>query len=259
MIQNDTIQEAKAIGTASGKQDKAKQKHIVATQQKGRFVSSLRTHARTASRHLDTEVSSLQKHLTLLVKNYDNDSLTANSFKSRARIAIKQSTETAFILGVKSAGVVSPSGSPYPITKYERKYLDSYLKEELKYLDKFLNDVISKKSPGRIASRISLYANAIRSAYESGRVLSVGPEVIIHWDLESGNPCPDCRFLHKYSPYVPETLPTTPKGGLTRCLGYCYCTLRIVKSSRKSVDAVRKKSKSAAWIIKKIKESRRKK
>lgn len=253
-----SMQESKAVGSAKGKLDPSKQAAIQTAQRGTRFVSSVRAHARQARKQLDAVVSSFEKSVISEIKRYHSKKIEYPKLKTRTTLMLKGASEQAFQLGVKSAGIVTPTGSLYKLTSHEKKWLDSYLKEEVGHWNKFLDAVRKGQSDRKTLQRVKRYAEAIRSVFESGRVLSVGPDVIIHWVLESGNPCPDCKTLHRYSPYTADSLPTTPKAGQTRCLSNCYCTLRIVKSSPKEVDRVRKRVKKASWIIKKINQARKK-
>lgn len=251
------IEEGKAIGTVKGKLEPKKHKHVKARHAQPRFVSSLRTHARAASQALDRLVAGLEAALLAAIAKYKDGSLSFKSLDTRTKMLLKNTTEAAFQLGVKAAGIVHPSGDLYPVTPRERTWLDSYLREELKYWSNFLEDM-KTASDKQISTRVHNYCMTVRSAYESGRVLSVGTQVVIHWELESNNPCKDCQFLSRHSPYTVDTLPTTPKGGQTRCYSYCYCSLRIVKSTAKEVAAVKRKNKTAQWYLDQIKKSRKK-
>lgn len=251
------IEEGKAVGTVKGKIDSKKHKHVKARQTQPRFVSSLRAHARAASQALDRLVAGLEGALSGLIAKYKAGSLSFKSMDTRTKLLLKTTTEQAFQLGVKAAGLVGAAGGLYPLTPREREWLDSYLREELKYWSNFLNDMKTASSK-QIATRVHNYCMTVKSAYESGRVLSVGTSVIIHWELESDNPCEDCQFLSRHSPYTVDTLPTTPKGGQTRCYSYCYCSLRIVKSSPQAVAAIKRKNKSAQWYLNQIQKRRKK-
>ena len=251
------IEEGKSIGTIKGKKDPLKQQHVLQRQDQKRFVSSLRAHAGHAAKLLLKEGATLERQLLALVAKYRAGKITFRKLKTETRKAISASTEMAFRLGVKAAGIVGPTGSTLPLTSHEQRWLKSYLKEELKHWNDFLGSVVSGQSEKKNAQRIRSYARTIKSAYESGRVLSVGDQVIIHWELEHDDPCPDCRLIARYSPYTPDTLPTTPKGGQTRCLSNCYCSLRIVKDTDENVEKVRKKNKTAQWYLKKIQQNRK--
>lgn len=251
------IEEGKAVGTAKGRKDKKKQQHVQSRQDDPHFISSLRAHARAASKELDKIVDNLETALIAMIVKFKAGSITFTTVKTRSSIALKSATEQAFQLGVKAAGLVTPKGGLITPTKGERIWLASYLREELKYWNRFL-DGIRTATDRQIATRVQNYCSTVRSAYESGRVLSVGDQVVIFWELESANPCPDCMFLSRHAPYTAETLPTVPKGGQTRCLAYCYCSLRIVKTTEKEVSSVKRKNKTSKWYLDKIRRSRKK-
>lgn len=251
------LEESKAVGSVKGKIEPKKHKEIKSRHDEPRFVSSLRSHARAAGKALDRLILGLEAGLLTMIRKYRDGKMGFKTLDTRTKLALKQTTEQAFQLGVKAAGVVAPSGTLYPVTKREREWLDSYLREELKYWSKFLDDM-KTASDNTIETRVHNYCETVRSAYESGRVMSVGASVVIHWELESHNPCRDCQFLSRHSPYTVDTLPTTPKGGQTRCFSYCYCSLRIVKTSSKEVASVKRKNKTAQWYLNTIKKSRKK-
>jgi len=140
----------------------------------------------------------------------------------------------------------------------EMKWITSYFREEFGYFKKFIQQA-KGLTDKQLKYRVGLYSSAMRSVYESARVLSVGPNVLITWVLQSDNPCPDCQLLARYNPYTPDTLPTTPKGGATRCRGNCYCTLRIEQATSAKVREVRKKHEKAGTILRKIKDQQKNK
>jgi hypothetical protein len=261
-LRRQSIEEAgKAIGTGAkgGKGSRTKQSVIKSRQASPRFRSSQRQHAREASKRLDKEVQKLQDHLQKQVKLYQAGEISFNRLETRASIAFKETVEAIFKLGVRAVGLVTPTGAAYNLTQAEKKWISSYLKEELGYFKKFLAQIKANKSRRDVERRTSLYANAMRSVYEAGRVLSVGPDVLIYWVLESANPCPDCVLLNKHNPYTVDTLPTTPKAGQTRCRANCYCSLRIDTASPNAVKKVRAKQKKPSWLLKKIRDQQKKK
>lgn len=253
--------EAKALATAKpkGKGAGKKQQDIRAKQAGPRFRSSQRQHARAAGKRLDAEVGKLSKFLQKQVASYQRGDLNYKRLEARTSIAFKSTVEDIFKLGMKAVGLVKPAGSQYDLTSNEKKWIKSYLDEELGYFRKFLKQI--KDRPGRrdIEKRTELYASAMRSVYEAGRVLSVGPDVLITWKLESKNPCPDCKLLHKHNPYTVDTLPTTPKAGQTRCKAYCYCTLEIKTAQPSQVRKARQRHRQPSWLLKKIKDQQKKK
>lgn len=261
-LQRRLLVEGKALATVQrGGKGSGKKRQVIKAKQTGpRFKSSQRQHARTASKKLDSEVDELASFLQKQIAKYQQDELTYKRLETRCSIAFKTTVEKVFKLGMKAVGLVKPAGSPYDLTANEKKWIDSYLREELGYFRKFLKQIRDRPSRKDIERRTELYASALRSVYEAGRVLSVGPNVIITWNLESRNPCPDCKLIHKHNPYTPDTLPTTPKAGQTRCKAHCYCTLKITTATPSQVRRVRNKhKKSPSWLLKKIKDQQKKK
>lgn len=251
------INEAKALGQANGSQSKSKLKQINIAQSATSFLKSMRAHSRAAAKQVDKKVLLFRKNLSGFINKFKNGNLSFSRLQTLSSAILQNSAEEMFRLGSKSVGLVGAEGSPKKLTNFENSWLKSYLRDETRFLFKFLRDIKSGASSKTTAKRVVNYSNALRSVYETGRVFSVGNDVIIHWVLESKNPCPDCRLLHRYSPYVVETLPTVPKQGITRCRAYCYCSLKIVKSLKKDVLKVRQKSRSAKWILDQIKKNQK--
>jgi len=253
------LHEAKALGSKKLKPDREKQNDIEDLQSEKGFKASALAHARRAGKEINKNSDELGSHLNRLYNLYIDKEISLESFKNRSRIAIKEQTIEAFKLGVKSAGLVTNKGTLLGLTSDESQWIGTYLKEEFKYFDKLVDGISSGEvSPKQALNRLWMYASTIKSAYESGRVLSYGTNIIIYWVLESHTPCPDCKYLHRQSPFLSDTLPTVPKGGQTRCLSHCYCSLKFVKSSQAEIDKVRKKNKSSSWHLQQIKKNRKK-
>jgi hypothetical protein len=261
--QQRELEEAKALATAGrgGKGSGRKRQDIRTLQTGSTFRLAQRQHARAAGKKLDVEVKKLADHLQKQIRAYQNEKISFKRLETRTSIAFKSTIETIFKLGMKAVGLVKPTGSAYDLTASERKWIKSYLDEELGYFKRFLKQLKGKESKNRrdIQRRTELYANALKSVYEAGRVLSVGPNVLVTWKLESKNPCPDCKLIHRYNPYTPDTLPTTPKAGQTRCRAYCYCTLEIKTATPSAVKRVRKRHRSANWLLRKIRDQQKRK
>lgn len=255
------LEEGKAFSSAKprGKGSNVKRRDIKNLQSSSKFRASQRQHARVSGKRLEKEVKDFAKHIEKQIKYYQNEELSFTRLDSRCSIALKATVEEVFKLGMRSVGLVKAAGSSYDLTDNEKKWLKSYVREEMKYFRKFLRQVRDKPGRKDIKRRVGLYASSLKSVYEAGRVLSVGPEVLIYWTLESSNPCPDCILLSKHNPYTPSSLPTTPKAGATRCLSHCYCTLRIEKASAYQVRKAREKHRKPNWLLKKIKDQRKKK
>lgn len=256
-----SIEETKALSTAKkgGKGSGTKKQDIKTRQAGTRFRSSQRQHSRTAGKRLEKEVADLAEHLQKQIALFQNDEISFSRLETRASIAFKTTVEKAFKLGMKAVGLVKPAGSEYDLTANEKKWIKSYINEELGYFKKFLRQIRNNPNRKDVKRRLGLYAAAMKSVYEAGRVLSVGPNVLITWTLESNNPCPDCVLIHKYNPYTPDTLPCTPKSGQTRCKSWCYCTLKITTATAAEVKKVRAKHRNPNWLLQKIRDQQKKK
>lgn len=256
---NWSLEESKAIpaDVDAGKGSGAKRADIKTAQTATRFKSAQRSHARQAGKLVDREIKELTNHLINQIEQFRQGELSFNRLERRTSIAFKATLERIFKLGMKSVGLVRPTGSLYALTAAEQKWLKSYLDEELGYFRKFLQQIRRGRTSKEIERRTNAYAEAMRSIFEAGRVLSVGPNVLIYWVLESRDPCPDCRLIAKHNPYTPDTLPTTPKGGQTRCRANCYCTLRITTAPPKEVARIRKLRKSKEWLLRRIKDQQK--
>lgn len=218
-LKSRRIQEAKALATIKkgGAGSSTKRKEISIAQSDPKFLSKQRQHARYAGKLMDKEVDSLYETLLKTLKSYRDEKISEDRLLTKTKMVFRGSVEQAFRLGMKSVGLIAPSGGLRDLTDNENKWIASYLREELKYFKKFVKSVKSGQSDTQLKRRTRMYASAIRSVYESARVLSVGADVIIWWVLESDNPCEDCKTLHRHNPYTTKTLPTTPKAGSTRC------------------------------------------
>jgi len=256
-----SLEESKAFSSAKprGKGSNTKRRDIRNLQGGSRFKSSQRQHARIAGKRLEKEVKDFAKHIEKQVQLYQQEYLSFTRLGTRCSIAFKSTVEEVFKLGMKAVGLVKPAGSSYDLTDNEKKWIKSYIREEMKYFNKFLRQIRDKPGRKDVKRRIGLYASSLKSVYEAGRLMSTGPEVLIYWTLESSNPCPDCILLSKYNPYTPDTLPCTPKSGSTRCLSHCYCKLRIDKATPYQVRKAREKHRKPSWLLKKIRDQRKKK
>jgi hypothetical protein len=249
------LEEAKSIGSRKKTKPRAKDAQVSQIQQNARFRSSQRGHARNAAKELEKEVASLRIALMQEISKYQEGDISYRRLKTVTALQIKGAAAKAFQLGAKSVGFVTATGALQSLTPDEQSWVDSYVREELKNFDKVLRGVVTGDSDRRIEYRANAYAVALKSVYESGRVLSSGIENLIYWDLESDHPCVDCKLLHRHSPFTAQSLPTTPKGGATRCHHNCKCSLRIVQPSSSQVyKAAASKQKAPAWYLRRLKK-----
>lgn len=169
-------------------------------------------------------------HLNKLIKG----EYTPNQFKHHARKEFKKMYYKAFELGAESTGL---NLDYFKLPDEDYRWLDKIRKAEYKYLEKFIDDVVNQRGKMDYHARMDMYVDAIDGVFDAGRVdamPSAGTK--IWWRLSPAEHCSDCLDLAGRSPYTPETLPTTPRSGDTKCLSNCKCTLRITYKTPDYVD-----------------------
>jgi len=261
-IIEDAILESKSLISASPYGRLKKDADYKRAASKKRFKASRRAHAKKAKEGLEKEIKSFRSAMSKNIRSYMNDKITFTRLKSRSSILFKEIVSKIFQLGTKSAGLVKANGSLYDLTLNDKKWVKSYVKEELGYFNKFLDKVKTKNILFKeVDRRVKNYSESLRSVFESSHMMTIGKDTIIYWTLESDNPCPDCVELARNNPYTADTLPTTPKAGDTVCRNYCYCTLRTEEVDISVVRQVRK-TKTKAFtkgLLKRLKQRTRKK
>lgn len=257
--------EGKDLGFFKGEVSPFKKKAIDTAAMMKKPVISRNKATKAAGKELDKLVTRLEKRMNALLKKLrhadPSKRMTKTQFKKQMKAALGMAYLDAYKLGTRASGLGRANvGLEDHVGVDEKKWVDNVLKQESKHFNKFLQSMITGESNKKARMRIRNYSNAVRSVFESSRILQLPEGSIIHWVLQSDVPCRECKLLHSMSPFTKETLPTTPKAGSTRCLSYCYCKLRVVKpKNRAQFLAVQRKHKSAANVLKKLRASRKKK
>lgn len=256
------IIEGKDVGRFRGEISVFKQQAIDTASKLPKPVVGRRAMEKQAGKQLEKVVSRVVKEMESLVSRFRSESpsrkLSKTKFKEKMKASLRAAYRDAYELGTVASGLGRARAGLVTHTGVdEKRWIDNIFSQEQKHFNKFLNDLIKGTSKTKASIRIKNYANAVRSVYEGSRILQIPDDTIIHWVLQSNNPCSDCRLLHRLSPYTPETLPTTPKGGSTRCLSYCYCKLRTVKGTRAEIERIKRKNRSAQYLLKKLKQNRK--
>ncbi len=216
-------------------------------------VNVRRTLEKDTAKKLDKVVATLENSMNMFLRKFRSNTFTKTMFRKKMKAALRVSYTDVYRLGSRAVGLETLATHMGPD---EKRWLTSVLTKESKYFNKFLSAVVKGESVTKSKGRIKNYANAIRSVYDASRIIQLPDNVAIHWILQSGNPCPECRLLARLSPFVRSTLPTTPKGGATRCLSYCYCKLKIVKTKPGKLISIARRNKSAEYLLKQLKKSR---
>lgn len=256
------IIEGKDIGKFRGDISIFKQQALDTAAAMPRPVLTRRGLEKDAGKKLSSLVDKLErsmlKHVARLRAEDPSRQYSPTRFRKEMKADLMIAYQDAYKLGTRASGVGTASpGLLGHSSADEKKWVDNVLRAETVHFNKLLDALIKGESMSKARIRIRNYANAVRSVYEGSRVLQLPDDSLIHWVLQSNNPCSDCRLLHRLSPYTRDTLPTTPKAGSTRCLSYCFCKFRIVKAKPSEVERVRRKNKSAKSLLDKLKQNRK--
>lgn len=218
-------------------------------------VTRNRADQREAARGVDRLVSQVAEDLKILLERYKRNEMSRQWFEDSAKAILKNAYHKAYDLGSAASGMKALSNHR---SNDETKWVESAWKDEQKYFNRFLKDISRGESVVRSSKRIEAYAAALRSVFDSSKVLQQPEGYLLYWVMESDIPCEDCKLLHKLSPYTKWTIPTTPKAGRTRCLTRCYCKIRMEKASRVDLEKAESRNKSAKELLKKLKSNRKK-
>ena len=250
--------ESKNVGSFKGDVSVFKQDAIGVASAMPAPSASRNALEKDAAKKLDKVVARLEKEMLSTLKKFRADKISKTKFKETMKSRLTIAYQDAYALGTRASGLVRATDLSFHTGSDEKRWIQSAISQEQTYFNKFLADLLKGQSLPIAKRRISNYANAVRSIFDSSKVVQLPDNVIIHWVLQSGNPCPECRLLHRLSPFTKATLPTTPKAGSTRCLSYCYCKLRIVQGTPAKVKSIARRNRSADYLLKKLKASRKK-
>jgi len=209
-------------------------------------------------RQMENRQRALKKELRGIMGTYSSGRgrLDFDTVRTRIENKLRAGYINSFELGMRAAGVtgfIEPTSDPTI-----RKRIDSAIKEEMKYLTKFLDQLGDGKAKGNPVTRIGNYVESVEAAFNQGRIMAVPSMALIHWHLESGDPCPDCVLIQKFSPYTRENLPTVPRAGMTRCLNHCYCSLEVQVVDERRMGQSRRRHLSRKEVIRRIHRQQKK-
>ncbi len=142
----------------------------------------------------------------------------------KLRDLFKKYYREAFELGYLSSGIADY----VELEDRDYRWVDSSLKQELKYLRQFLDDIEGGRGRMDYRRRWRMYVDTLDHVFWAGKVSVIPAGFVIDWVVDhKAERCEGCKFLKMHSPYTVETLPTTPRAGMTICLSNCKCKLRV--------------------------------
>ncbi len=173
-------------------------------------AKSRRSLARDSSKELDKVVDRLEATMNKYLKRLRGEGeskWSPSKFRKEMKSALSLAYTDAYRLGTRASGLVRATDLTAHTSPDEKRWIQNVFSQEQKYFNKFLDSLVKGESWTKARNRIRNYSNAVRSVYDSARTLQLPDNTVIHWVLQSSNPCPECRLLHRFSPYTKDTLP----------------------------------------------------
>lgn len=176
----------------------------------------------------DRTKQALMQHIVA----FQAQTLSEKELRKESTRVMKRAWRDVFLAGVRAGGYPGMgAGKGKPLVKLgadDDKWLKSAMQHEMRFLNGFLKAVIDETWKMPLERRSQMYVNALTSFYESARVISLPPNVVIKW-VGPGDKktCASCEYLFENNPYTKKNLPLTPRGGGTICLTNCRDRLFI--------------------------------
>jgi len=172
-------------------------------------------------------------------------------------------------IGRKASAVERFTPAPQTLAEEERWFRGA-VREELGYWQLFMEEVQRRKGresfdEARVWQRFENYVKALRFMYESARIVSLPPQVLLYWmgpkpndPKQKGRICPGCVYMMERSPFTKATIPAVPRDGSTSCL--TNCRHRVVMRVAHPIDVQKReqtlpKRKMMVESLKRIQEA----
>lgn len=131
----------------------------------------------------------------------------------------------AYAEGLRSQGVAEDRSIRDIVKEFgtdDKRHIRTMVSEELKYVGRFLSDMDNQNLKVPYEQRFLLYVQGLDGVYTGGRIAAIPEDVLLYWvGPKDKRKCLSCTYLTGASPFLPDTLPTTPRAGDTLCLGNC--------------------------------------
>lgn len=184
-----------------------------------------------------------------MIGSFKGGKLTETELRKRAVKMMKVAWRDVFLAGLRSAGIQGESighgktaialASPQ-----DESWLKTATQHEMRFLNGFLDDIVEDSYSMPLVTRVLMYVKALRSFYESARVIGMPTACVLNWvGPHDRKTCDGCRYLFENSPYTKYTLPTVPASGATVCLSNCRDRILIRRATIAEVVEVQDASK----------------
>lgn len=172
-----------------------------------------------------------------LLRQWEQRDIAEQDFRKRVTRVMKQAWRDVFLAGIRASGTppsgLRGKGDPLVVlAPRDDNWLRSAVQHEMRFLNKFLDAAVSEDFVMPLDRRARMYVAALDAFYDSARIIGLPNNVSITWVTPGDRvSCPSCVFLQENSPYTTESLPCTPRSGMTLCLTQCRDWLYIRRVS----------------------------
>jgi len=204
-------------------------------------------------------------HAELLasIRKWNKGKVDEKELRAEARKTMRRAWRDVFLAGLRAGGVPGQGpGRGKPLVKLSHgddTWLKSAMAHESRFLTKFLDAIISGDYKMPLPRRADMYVDALKSFYESARIIAFPANVLITWyGPMDKRKCVSCDYIIENNPYVKHNLPTTPRSGLTICLTNCRDRLLVRRVEPiEAKEALEEAPKARSGYIKDLRKIKR--
>lgn len=252
----ELLGESKWTGSRKGT---TSDKDVLAAFQSGpAFKRRRRQSAAKERQELDKKLKRAERDLLRLIHQFQYGQLDGSELKTLTKDILRNGYFDAYEHGLGATGIKNAlQMSGKHMDKADKDFVKSAYMQEARYWNKFMDQIIRNGSAANTARRVKAYVQSMSSMYDAARVVTISTGELIHWLLEDNNACPDCKELHRNSPYTKAMLPTQPKAGLTRCRNNCRCRLVFKEASPDKVHQAEERLRRLPNMIRKMQKAQK--
>lgn len=224
---DDQLMEGKAIGTAKVADLTLLQNMLYASDaDPANYAAKVKVGATVGKRKLSEVQERVKTELLGVIIAFQRGKIDEATLEARATKTMKTAWRDVFLAGVRSAGFPGEGAGKgktlVKLTPKDEAWFKSAVQHEMRFLNKFLTAITENAYSMPLDRRAQMYVDALRSFYESARVIALPSNCVLHWvGPHDATKCAGCTYLLENGPYTKFTLPTVPTAGMTPCLSNC--------------------------------------
>lgn len=260
LLPEDELDEGKALGTAKLADLHLKDALLNASDADPANYAKRIQVGQTVGRRKMVEVQEhVRKQFVSMIGNFKGGKLSETEFRKRATKLMRTAWRDVFLAGVRGGGVKGEGAGKgktlINLAAQDESWLKTATQHEMSFLNGFLDDIVEDSYSMPLVTRVLMYTKALRSFYESARVIAQPATCVLHWvGPHDKKTCDGCRYLFESGPYTKYTLPTTPASGATVCLSNCRDRILIRRATLEEVAAVQSEHPSRAVHIRNLRQ-----